>query len=129
MVYAMGRGVRHCALSRYVALLLASKSRSSHQVQITQSSTFAKANNGSWFSLEARSLLAQTTAFTLLRTYPWAFGPVDGVEIPIPSSLVDRCLLMQTSMTSLGAEILTPLAWTIPLSHALGKRTHTLTKI
>ena len=119
MVHAMGRGVRHRPLSRYVASLLASKSRSSRQAQIALSSSFAKANNGSRFSLEARSLLAQTTAFThLLRTYPRAFGPADGVEIPIPSSLVDRCLLTQISMTSLGAGISTPLAWSIPLSHA-----------
>ena len=88
MVWSMlwAGGVHHRVLSCYVASLLTSKSRSSCQVQIAQSSSFAKANNGSRFSLEACSLLAQTMAFAhLLLTFPRAFGPVDGVQIPIPS--------------------------------------------
>ena len=95
MVWTMlwASGVCKYALSRYVALLLASKSHSSRHAQIVLSSLFAKVNNGFRFSLEAHSLLVQTTAFThLLQTYPRAFGPADGVQIPIPSSLIVQCV-------------------------------------
>ena len=88
--------VRHRVLSHYVASLLASKSRSSRQAQIARSSSFAKANNGFRFSLGARSLLAQTTAFAhLLRTYlSSGLRPCRWRRNlhPLRSTLIDACL-------------------------------------
>ena len=101
--------VRHRVLSHYIASLLASKSGSSHQVQIARSSSFAKADNGFRFSLGARSLLAQTMAFAhLLWTYPRGLWPCGWRRNPYPLQ----------SMASLGAGISSTLAWSIPLSHA-----------
>ena len=62
----------HRSISHYVASLLAPKSHSSHHEQnaplITQSSSFAYANNG--FRSSAR--------------WPWAFGPAVELESPSP---------------------------------------------
>ena len=104
-------GASHRSLSRYVASLLAAKSRSSRRAQIAlfiaRSSSFAYANNG--FRSSARWPISSGLwpSATLRSWNPH----------PLRSMLIDVCV-RQTSMASLGAGIPASIACAISITNA-----------